>query len=233
MNLKAIIEALIFVSERPLRLEDLMAVFDRSAEGPKPAKSEVLEILKTIEEEGRERGVELISVAGGYEFRTRPDLAPWIRLLDLPKPQRLSTSAVETLSIIAYKQPVTRADVESIRGVDVGGVLKTLLDRELIRIIGRREEAGRPMLYATSAYFLTLFGLKDLSELPPLQELEEMIHARGDEASAERPKAQEISVSDLVPSLEEISEIADEDREVLADLEQKIQNMKDLEKSVQ
>jgi segregation and condensation protein B len=112
-------------------------------------------------------------VAGGYQFRTRPEYTQWIRRLVDPRPVRLSKAALETLAIIAYKQPIIRTDVEHIRGVDCGGVLRQLLERKLIRVLGRKEIAGRPLIYATTKKFLETFELKNLRDLPTPKEIEE------------------------------------------------------------
>jgi segregation and condensation protein B len=120
----------------------------------------------------RDRGVVVTEVAGGYRLTTKPEVAPWIQRLRGSKPARLSRAALETLAIIAYKQPITKPEVEVIRGVMVDGVLKTLVERDLVRILGRKAEVGRPILYGTSRSFLEYFGFKDLSELPTLKEIE-------------------------------------------------------------
>jgi segregation and condensation protein B len=116
----------------------------------------------------------LCEVAGGWQFRTNPDNAEWVRKMLASKPVRLSRAALETLAVIAYRQPVTRAEIEDVRGVDSGGVLKLLLDRRLIKIIGKKEEIGRPSLYGTTKDFLEFFGLKDLTNLPTLREFHEL-----------------------------------------------------------
>ncbi len=121
------------------------------------------------------RGFHLVEIAGGYQFVTRSDLAPWIKEMERAKAAaRLSKPGLETLAIVAYKQPVTRGEVEQIRGVDAAGVLKTLLDKKLIKIVGRKEVAGRPMLYGTTRTFLKYLGLPKLSALPTLKEFSEI-----------------------------------------------------------
>jgi segregation and condensation protein B len=123
--------------------------------------------------EMRQGGFLLQEVAGGYQFRTRADLSPWIKRLKGGKPSLMTPAAMETLAVVAYRQPVVKAEVDKIRGVDVGGALKTLLEKKLIRIIGRKDVPGRPMLYGTTRKFLEVFNLKDLSELPTMEELKE------------------------------------------------------------
>lgn len=169
-DLRAVVEALIFASETPLsveRLKDLLGGPDRK---------EILEILQDIVLEYRQRsgGLCLLEVAGGYQFRTKAEFAPWIRKLRGIRPVPLSPAAMETMSVVAYRQPVTRQEIEKIRGVDVSGSLKGLLEKKLIRIVGRKNVAGKPIMYGTTKRFLEVFDLKDLSELPSLREIKEM-----------------------------------------------------------
>lgn len=171
MDPKPILEALLFAAERPLSLEKLQEVFEEY--NRKDLKMLIHELQSLYEREGR--GLQIIEVAGGYRLATRPELAPWVQKLKKAKPTRLSRAALETLAIIAYKQPITRAEIEAIRGVEVDGVLKTLIQKDLIRIVGRKKEVGRPILYGTSRTFLEYFGFKDLSELPTLKEIEELL----------------------------------------------------------
>lgn len=163
-----ILEALLFVSEAPLSLERIEELLDGCS------RAEVSRLLADLQERyrDRDRGVVVTEVAGGYRLTTKPEAAPWIQRLRGSKPARLSRAALETLAIIAYKQPITKPEVEVIRGVMVDGVLKTLVERDLVRILGRKAEVGRPILYGTSRSFLEYFGFKDLSELPTLKEIE-------------------------------------------------------------
>ncbi|MEJ2200528.1 MAG: SMC-Scp complex subunit ScpB [Desulfuromonadaceae bacterium] len=169
-DLKPIIEALIFVSEAPVTLAQIAEVLDEE-------KNRVLPLLRQLSEEyaAAGRGILLEQVAGGYQFRTRPEYAEWVRRLSRNKPFRFSRAALETLAIIAYRQPIIRAEIEYLRGVDSGGVLKTLLDKRLVRILGKKDVPGRPMIYGTSKEFLEFFGLKDLAGLPTLKELNELV----------------------------------------------------------
>ncbi len=180
-RVKAILEALIFVSESPLSLERMAGVLP---DCPRKALRESLAELVREYEEKRDGALEIVQVAGGYQVRTRPEFGPWIGKLRQQRFTRLSRAALETLAIIAYRQPVTRAEIESIRGVDAGGVLGTLLERRLLRILGRKEVPGRPILYGTTQEFLELFGLKSLKELPTLREIEGMFR---DEEEREEP----------------------------------------------
>ncbi len=170
-ELTAVLESLLFVSGDPISADRLTEALD----GVSPVR--VRDALDALTENYNApgRGLHIVEVAGGYQIATRPECAPWIRALEKIKAAtRLSKSALETLSITAYKQPVTRGEIELIRGVDSSGVLRTLMDRRIIKIVGRREGVGRPILYGTTQDFLKFFGLKDLSELPNLRDLKEI-----------------------------------------------------------
>jgi segregation and condensation protein B len=169
-SLKPIIESLIFVSDEPLSIKQLEAVLGGIS------RQQIKDILQelTAEYETEKRGFILQEVAGGYQFRTRPEYRDWVIKLKQSSPAKLSRAALETLAIIAYKQPVLRTDVEHLRGVDSGGIFKTLLERDLIRVLGRKDLPGRPMVYGTTRRFLEVFGLKDLSSLPTLEEMEQL-----------------------------------------------------------
>ncbi len=165
------IEAVLFAAGRAVSLKELAHILEVSSE-------EVKEALKALQEHYQDRGVTLREVGGGFRFETRSEFAPYIRRLKLGNPPRLSRAALETLAIVAYKQPITKAEIEAIRGVDSAGALKSLLEKGLIKIAGRKEVPGRPLLYATTRRFLEVFALKDLSELPSLKELEKMFDER-------------------------------------------------------
>jgi segregation and condensation protein B len=169
-NMKAIIEALILASEAPLGLEKICAVL------PELEKGEARKILEELIVEYNERagGICLQEVAGGFQFRTRPEWSQWIKKLKGTKPPSLSASALETLAIVAYRQPLVKSEIESIRGVDAGHALKVLLEKKLLRIVGRKDVPGKPIIYGTTKKFLEVFNLKDLSELPTLRELKEL-----------------------------------------------------------
>lgn len=168
-DLKNIIESLLFVADEPLTIERLKQIIT-GAESK--ALREALDEL-TVDYETRQGGFYLNPVAGGYQIRTRPQYREWIKRLLQPKPQRLSKAALETLAIVAYKQPVIRSDIEHLRGVDCGGVLRVLLERKFIRVLGRKEIPGRPLIYATTKRFLEVFGLQNLKDLPTPREIEE------------------------------------------------------------
>jgi segregation and condensation protein B len=174
-ELKYIIEALLFVSETPLPADKIKKILETpDAKQIKQALDELL-----ADYESRKGAFTLREVAGGFQLRTRPEYAGWIKKLVQPGAQRLSKPALETLAVIAYKQPVIRADIEFIRGVDCGGILRMLLEKKLIRVLGRKEIPGRPMVYATTRQFLELFDLKDLKDLPSPSEIQALgnIHA--------------------------------------------------------
>jgi segregation and condensation protein B len=192
-NLKHIIESLLFVAEEPISLNRFKRVIP-PAEG-REIKQALAELIAEYETRGG--GFYLDEVAGGWQIRTRPEYNEWIRKMIQPKPLRLSKAALETLVIVAYKQPIIRSDIEYLRGVDCGGVLRVLLERKLIRVLGRREIAGRPMIYATTKRFLEVFDLKDLKDLPTPKEIEELgasLNESGNEIDLESPeKAQDES----------------------------------------
>lgn len=191
-----IVESLLFAAGEPLPLRRLVEILDG------PSARQVEEALVLLQQEYRPgvRGIHLVEVAGGYQFRTARENATWVQALFATKPSRLGRATLETLAIIAYKQPVTKAEIEAIRGVDVDGPLQTLLQRGLIRVAGRKETVGRPLLYATTPEFLETFGLKDLDDLPTLPELSEELHA-SQQANSQRslptPPAGEASDSPL------------------------------------
>ena len=176
-ELKAILEALIFASPDPLTPKAIYKLLDSE---PKEDVKAALEALK--KDYDRPGGLQLVEVAGGYQIVTRPDLHEWVRrLFHERSTQKLSVQALETLAVIAYKQPITAVEVTEVRGVNTSGVLNTLLERHLIKIVGRKQVVGRPFLYATTKEFLIRFGLNDLSDLP---KVEDMAEALGIESSA-------------------------------------------------
>jgi len=181
--LKTVLESLIFVSEEPISLKQLAELVENDD------RDEVKAALDVIERDCVElkRGVVLHEVAGGYQFRTPPETAKYVSKLFEGRPQKLTRAALETMAIIAYRQPVVRAEIEQIRGVDSGGVIKTLLERELIRIVSRQDTPGRPALYGTATKFLEFFGLKSLSDMPDLKEIKELGNAAEEHIADEAP----------------------------------------------
>jgi len=170
-NQKRIVEALVLGAPEPVTAQKLADVVPGLELDD--ARALVTELQREYEEQGR--AFEIWEVAGGYQLRTRPEYAAYLRLLHRERPLRLSRAALETLAVVAYRQPVTRAEVEAVRGVEVDAVIRSLLDRQLVRIAGHREVPGRPMLYATTKRFLEVFGLGRIDDLPTLREMEELL----------------------------------------------------------
>lgn len=166
--LKNIIESLLFVADTPLSPDRIKEVLE--LETTKEIRSALEQLAQ--EYEHRQGGIFLTEVASGYQIRTRPEYHEYIKRLLKPNPHRLSNAALETLAIIAYKQPVIRSDIEHLRGVDCGGVLRVLMEKKLVRVLGRKEIPGRPLIYATTTHFLEVFELKNLKDLPTPKEIE-------------------------------------------------------------
>ena len=169
-ELKPLVEALLFGADGPLRLDRLMEVLEVD-------KATVVTVLEELAADYTvtARGFFLEEVAGGYQLRTRPEYSDYLRRLGRYRPFRFSRPALEALAIIAYRQPVTRTEIEYLRGVDSGSVLKTLLDKHLVRILGKKDVPGKPAIYGTTKEFLELFGLADLTALPTLKEFSELL----------------------------------------------------------
>jgi segregation and condensation protein B len=167
-RMQSIVESLLFAADKALTLKQLGDLLGETE------LARVRAAVAAIEERYDSRGFQLHQVAGGYQFRTHPDNAQWVQKLLAQKPVKLSRAQIETLAIAAYRQPVTRPEIDEIRGVDSGGTLKTLLDRSLVRILGKKEEVGRPLLYGTTKEFLEFFNLGDLKQLPTLREFHEL-----------------------------------------------------------
>jgi segregation and condensation protein B len=181
-EIKPILESLLFLSGTPLRLDTLLEILP---ELNREAIVEGIDRIKTEYEDGS-KGIELAEVAGGYQFRTKPKWAGWANRLKKAKAVRLTQSALETLAIIAYRQPIIRPEIEVIRGVDSGWVLRTLMEKGLVKMMGRKDLPGRPIIYGTTKAFLELFTLSALSELPTLKEVQPPPMAeglRGEEAA--------------------------------------------------
>jgi len=195
-----ILESLIFVSDTAVQLETLVEIL------PESSKEAILEGIHRIRKEYEEdsRGLELVEVAGGYQFRTKSRWAEWIQRLKKAKAVKLSRSALETLAIVAYRQPIIRPEIEEIRGVDSGWVLRTLLEKGLIKVMGRKDIPGRPIVYGTTKTFLELFSLNTLSDLPTLREIvppsvpEEISQERVPGIEAEAATPQETSTMKAV-----------------------------------
>lgn len=186
-ELSAIIESIIFTSESAIstdRICDLLSEFNREE-----IRSALSELAEFHEERGG--GFELAAVAGGWQFRTRPLFQSYIVRQVKAKSSKFSQSSLETLAIVAYRQPITRAEIEHLRGVDCGGVLKSLLEKRLVRILGKKDIPGRPLIYGTSKEFLEIFGLKDLKSLPTLKEIQALDEVPQYERQEELPLGQD------------------------------------------
>ncbi len=196
-ELKGILESLLFVSPEPVSVQRLLAVIGDVS------KADLVRALQSLgqdlEQEGR--GVRLAEIAGGYRLVTKQEYASWIKRLDKAKSAaKLSRSALESLAIIAYKQPIVKSEIEEIRGVETSGVVRTLLERKLVRIVGRKEVPGRPIMYGTTKFFLEHFGLNDLSQLPPLREFKEL--GESEQSMLPMGEAEVLVVEGEVPAVE-------------------------------
>lgn len=209
-SLAEILEAILFASQKPVSAKEIGAILKGAAEGSKDsplpfAKAKVQEIqdaIETLENQYRDsnRSFEVRESAAGWQIVTKPEFAPWMRqLFPENRPARLSAPSMETLAIIAYKQPITRADIEAVRGVAVDGVMQTLLDRGLVRIAGRADIAGRPLLYETTTFFMEHFGLKNLDDLPNAAELRRVA------VPTAQPTTPETATAPATPALEDAS----------------------------
>lgn len=171
--IRAWVEALLFASEHPLSTQTLRTILSENFPKYQHLTKKIEKALASLQAQYNQpnRGVQLVEVAGGWQLRTHPDFGALIRRLLTQRQVRLSQAALECLAIVAYRQPITRSEVDAIRGVDCGGTMRTLLERGLLRVAGRHQSPGRPYLYATTNVFLEYFDLNDLSELPKLQQL--------------------------------------------------------------
>lgn len=173
--LKGAVEALVFASDSPLKIEKIVELINDEY-SLAVDKKEIAHLLEELADvcTAEERGFFLTEVAGGYQFRTKTVYASLLQRLKAKRPSKFGRAAMEVLAIIAYRQPVTRADIEDLRGVDSGGIVRSLLEKRLVRIIGRKEVPGKPIIYGTTKTFLEIFNLRDLSQLPTLKEFVEL-----------------------------------------------------------
>ncbi len=184
-EVKSIIEAILFAADRPVTLEQLSSILDIN-------NNIIEQAIRQLQQdyEDTKRSFHIIEIANGFQICTRNKYAQWIKkFFTVEVSSRLSTSALEALAIIAYKQPVTRAEIEKIRGVNSDSVIHSLSEKNLIRVAGRKEAPGRPLMYETTSEFLIHFGLRDLSELPPIDEIEQMLGTPKEEMRSEVRKA--------------------------------------------
>jgi len=199
-ELKAILEALIFASPEPLTPK---AIFKLLATEPREDIQAAVALLK--QEYERPGGLQLVEVAGGYQIVTRQDLHDWVRrLFNERTTQKLTVQALETLAVIAYRQPITAAEITEVRGVNTSGVLNTLLERHLIKIVGRKQVVGRPFLYATTKEFLIRFGLNDLADLPKVEDMAEALGLEAPILVEQTPRDEDLPLAE--PEEEESGE---------------------------
>lgn len=225
-DLTRVVQALLLAAKEPLSLERMAAVFEEY-QRPQPAK--LSEALAVLQQEAEGSSQELIEVAGGFRYQIKADYAPWVSRLWDEKPPRYSRALLETLSLIAYRQPVTRGEIEDVRGVSVSSqIIRTLEDREWVRVVGHREVPGRPALYATTRHFLDYFNLKSLNELPELDALRELA------TNEEKEWQDDLDQAPRSPLLDLTEDEADDidqtnDPETLGDLlEEDLPNVKEL-----
>jgi segregation and condensation protein B len=172
LELQNILEAALMVAGRPLTLQNMQKLFPDAAE---PVMEQLREAIKALREKYESSGIELRQVASGYQFQAKVELSPWLCKLWEERPPRYSRAVLETLALIAYRQPITRAEVEEIRGVSASShIIKTLMEREWIKVLGYRDVPGKPAMYGTTKIFLDYFNLKNLDELPTLAELKDL-----------------------------------------------------------
>lgn len=219
-----IIEAALLAAEGPVTVDGLFKLFRDGELDAEEGRKKVRQVIKNLQANNSERGIELVQVASGYRFQARQDLSPWVSRLWDEKPPRYTRALLETLAIITYKQPVSRGDIEQIRGVGVSqNIMRTLLEREWIKIVGQREAPGRPAIYGTTKAFLDYFGVRSLDQLPPLDEIREMIEpvieaekaaaeaaAKAASASAENSVTEEDTVAEEVAESPEEPAVADD-----------------------
>lgn len=208
-RLQSILESLLFAADRPLRLGQLQKLLGERS----PAR--VRRALEQLAEARQDSGVVIMEVDAGYQLRTNPENARWVKRLEEIKPVRMSRAALEVLAVVAYRQPVTRVEVDNIRGVDSGAVLRQLLARDLVRIVGRQEEPGRPFLYGTTREFLTFFSLNKLDDLPPLRDVTELAEEQRAASQAQDVTPPEDEPAEAQDVEIEPDEIAGEDAEEL------------------
>lgn len=194
-DLVSLVEALVFAAEHPLSVEQLAEIVEAEI----PQVESALTVLETsCAEQGR--GVFLQKVAGGYQLRTLPEFAEYLRRLGRRRPFKFSRAALESLAIIAYRQPITRPEIEYLRGVDSGSVIKTLMEKHLVRILGKKDVPGKPMIYGTTPDFLELFGLADLASLPTLREFSELMEDEESQGLTDMFRPEESEERDLIGS---------------------------------
>jgi segregation and condensation protein B len=209
-QLKMVIEAILLAAGRPLTLDQLLAMFE---EQEKPERQQVREVVAALQADYAGRGIDLVEVGSGYRIQVRASMQPWVSRLWEEKPTRYSRALLETLALIAYRQPITRGEIEDVRGVSVSSnIIKTLQEREWIHVVGHREVPGRPAMYGTTRHFLDYFNLKTLDELPSLAELRDL---------NEIGRELDLDLSDI-PGLQVENDAAEEPADAAADVEESL-----------
>ena len=226
-QLTRIVQALLLATKTPLMPDQLAAVFD---EYQRPTLNKLREVLAILQQESVGSSQELVEVAGGFRYQIKADYAPWVSRLFDEKPPRYSRALLETLSLIAYRQPVTRGEIEDVRGVSVSSqIIRTLEEREWIRVIGHREVPGRPALFATTRHFLDYFNLKSLNELPALDALRELAENEQQEWQDDLDQAPRSPLLDLFDGEANEADSEADDPESLGDLfDQDLPDVKEL-----
>lgn len=219
LPLKQIIEGAIMAAEQPLSIDQMMQLFEKDI----PDRADVRAVLKEIVAECEDRGYELKQVSSGYRFQVRSEYGQWVSRLWKEKPLRYSRALLETLALVAYKQPITRGDIEDIRGVAVStNIMRTLIEREWVRVVGHRDVPGHPALYATTKNFLDYFNLRSLDELPSLAEIRDL--TAGAEGLEMEEDLIEIRILDVDQAEEEeVAGLADEDLDAVSEKVNNIQ----------
>tara|TARA_B100000315_G_scaffold2487_1_gene2329 strand:+ start:2611 stop:3471 length:861 start_codon:yes stop_codon:yes gene_type:complete len=205
-QLKQIIEGAILAAEQPLSLDRLSQLFEKDP----PDRAEIREAIEQIKADCEEKGFELQQIASGYRFQVRKEVGPWVSRLWDERPPRYSRAMLETLALIAYRQPITRGDIEEIRGVSVStNIMRSLIEREWVRVVGHRDVPGRPALLATTRTFLDYFNLRSLDELPPLSELRDLAEGSEELNLADEP----LEFRSLELALEDVHQEDDDDQQ--------------------
>lgn len=205
-TIKQIIEAVLFAAAKPLSVEQLQRVF---GEHERPERDTIRAALEALQQDYEGRGVELVKVASGYRVQVGQAMEPWVSRLIEEKPQRYSRALLETLALVAYRQPITRGEIEDIRGVSVSSsIMKTLQEREWVRVVGHRDVPGKPAMYATTRQFLDYFNLNSLDELPTLMELRDIDSINAELDLGLPGAAQEEAVADEAPPTDEANVVS-------------------------
>ncbi len=225
MLLKQIIEAALMATGEPLTIDQIKALFDKQEQ---PSTEEIRNTLNELKADYEQRGIALNEIASGFCFQVNQNLAPWIQKLWQEKPPRYSRAVLETLAIIAYRQPITRAEIEAIRGVAVSThIVKTLTDREWIRVVGERDVPGKPALYGTTKQFLDYFNLKSLEQLPTLMELTESLTNKDDQPI--QLELADLSEQKADMQIEESKSIAEELNELELEFDDEFEDSESIE----